>query len=234
MSFGTLDHPIRWLLVLHALAGLIALLFFSIPLFTKKGGKLHIRTGWIYIFSMVIVGFTTFIIAPWRAFYDPSRTQDSQGFAVFLFFISILTLSSIWFGLRVLKFKERKDSNKQLLQIGPGILLIVCGVGTQFVGYFINNPLLMIFPFLGYTTAWGQIRYWIKTPQEKKHWLYSHINGMGVACISTVTAFLVTALPRISNASLFHSPILWIAPGVIGGFLASKLIARYKAKFEDS
>jgi uncharacterized membrane protein len=195
MKFEIIQNPIRWLFLFHIICGAVALCVFMIPLLSKKGGKLHIKMGWLYTYAMVFVGLSAFIITPWRAFFDEARTTSSVGSSAFLFFISAFTLSALWSGLRVLKFKKRESANTELAQVAPPIGLIVLGIATQILGYFLQYPLLIIFPFLSHFVAKDQLKYWLSSPKEKMHWWYFHMNGMFTACIATVTAFLVTAIP---------------------------------------
>ncbi len=182
---------------------------------------------------MIFVGTSALIITPWRAFFDPVRTDSSIGFAVFLFFIAVFTLSALWAGLTVLKFKKRNAPSQEFRHIGPPILTIVFAAITQMVGFKLHNTLLMVFPFIGYFTAKAQLEYWLKAPAEKMHWWYFHMSGMFTACIATITAFLVTAAPRIWPMQIMESPLLWMAPGLILGTVLSRWTVFYKKKFGD-
>ena len=234
MKFEIIQNPIRWLFLFHAICGALALCVFMIPLLSKKGGKIHVKVGWLYTYAMVFVGASAFIITPWRAFFDETRTESSIGFAAFLFFIAAFTLSSLWNGLRVLHFKKREMPNRQWAQIAPPIVLIVLGLATQALGYFHHNILLITFPFLSHFSARDHLKYWLGSPKEKMHWWYFHMNGMFAACIATVTAFLVTAIPRIfPNNSIAESPVLWIAPGLILGTILNRWTKSYRAQFGD-
>lgn len=232
MTFQTELSPIRWLFLAHALAGAIALLLLWVPLLTKKGAKTHVRTGWVYTGAMSFVVLSTFVITPWRALVDPARTQESLTFAIFLAFIAVFTASALVHGLIVLKYKNRTAPSTSLIHVGLPKLTIVAGLATQLIGLKFQSMLLMIFPVLGHSTALGQLKYWRAAPAEKMHWWYQHMAGMFVACIATVTAFLVTALPRFVPEA--RSPLLWIAPGLILGTLSSRWTARYRAQFEKA
>ncbi len=233
MNFVTIQNSMRWFFLLHALAGAIALVVFLIPLLSKKGSRLHVQMGWIYTYAMIFVGLSAFVITPWRAFIDETRTTESISFAAFLFFISAFTLSALWNGLIVLKLKNRKSPSHAALHIGPPMILLVLGIATQILGFFLNDVLLMTFPFLSHVTAINQLRYWLKETNGKMHWWYFHMNGMFTACIATVTAFLVTALPRVWPGPISQSPILWIAPGLILGTILNRWTASYELKFGD-
>jgi hypothetical protein len=232
MNFQHLDHPIRWLFLFHAVGGALALFIFVIPLATRKGGKLHVRTGWIYTGAMIFVGLSAWVITPWRIFFDSARTPSSVGFAIFLAFIVVFTFSSLWDGLHVLKHKARTVPSPTLANIGPPLLVMMSGLFTQALGVRLHSVLLMVFPLISYVGSYQQIRYWSRAPTERMHWWYVHMSGMITACIATVTAFLVTAAPRIWPNELTRSPLLWIAPGIILGQLAKKWKASYKQKFE--
>jgi uncharacterized membrane protein len=234
MTFSTFDNPIRWLFLAHAIAGALALLVLAIPLISKKGGKLHVKAGWIYICAMVFVGVSAFIITPWRVFFDPAKTVSSENFSIFLFFISIFTLSAISYGLTSLKSKQRKAPSRSVIHLGPPIATMLVGLIVQIIGFKSQNVLLMAFPFLGHTTSKSQLQCWLKTPTEKMHWWYAHMNGMFVACIATITAFLVTAVPRIWPGPISNSPILWIAPGVILGTILNRWTSSFRAKYEKA
>lgn len=235
MKFELIQHPIRWIFLFHAISGAVALGVFIIPLLSRKGGQLHVKIGWLYTFAMVFVGVSAFIITPWRAFFDEARNASTIGFSAFLFFISAFTLSSLWNGLRVLKFKKRETANTHWLQIAPPVVLIALGLAIQVLGYFLKDVLLMAFPFLSHFVAKDQIKYWLSTPNEKMHWWYFHMSGMFSACIATVTAFLVTAIPRVfPDSSIAKSPLLWISPGIILGLVLNKWTLAYRKKFGDN
>jgi len=141
MTFQDLQNPMRWTFLFHALCGVVALGVLLIPLFSKKGGRLHIRAGWVYIYAMIIVCFSAFIITPWRVLFDEQRTIRTQGFSVFLFFIAVFTLSALYFGVISLRFKQRDKPSKALGHIAPPIMLIAFGIITQVIGAKLGSTL---------------------------------------------------------------------------------------------
>ncbi len=233
MVFFTLVGPIRWTFLFHAIAGSLALALLMVPLLSKKGGTLHVRTGWIYTVLMVMVGVTALVITPWRMNSDPHRNPETQSFAIFLAFIAVLALSSLWFGLIALKHKTRKTGTIAPQFVLPPMLLGLFAGLVEFVGLQSGSSLLIVFPLLGFWISRKQIRYWTLAPVTRMHWWYAHMNGMSIACISTVTAFLVTALPRIWPSDITRSPVLWVAPGVIMGSIFSRWQKSYALQFKD-
>lgn len=231
MSFLTLESPIKWIFIVHIIGGAIALAIFIVPLLSKKGGSIHVKTGWVYSFAMGAVTLTAFIITPWRMFFDPEKTSQSQLFSIFLFYISFFTVAMLLHGILVLKFKNRKIPLKSFTYLALPILTVLLGVSVQWIGYRADHTLLMIFPLLGHGAAIAQLRYWLTTPKLKMHWWYEHMNSMFGACIATITAFLVTAIPRIIPGST-ENIFLWITPGIVLGTISNRWIASYKAKYE--
>jgi len=68
----------RLLPLTHIISGTLALITFWLPMNAKKGGKLHTRSGWAYIFAMVGVAITALLMGVWRLFFDPQATPASH------------------------------------------------------------------------------------------------------------------------------------------------------------
>lgn len=233
LEFLKLESHIRWIFLLHAVAGTVALAVFIFPLISKKGSKIHIQYGWVYTGAMLIVILSAFLITPWRVLWDPNKTNASITFSIFLFYISVFTLSAITYGLQALKAKNRKEASNLFIHLGPPITTIFIGVLIQGIGIKFQNYLLIGFPFLGHLTSKSQLQYWLKPPTLKMHWWYAHMEGMFVACIATITAFLVTAIPRIWPGQFAESPLLWMAPGLILGIILNRWTHKSKSYFEN-
>lgn len=233
MSFATLDSPLRWLFLAHAIAGLVALLTVGIPLATKKGGRLHVRAGWVYTAAMLVVALSAFLITPWRIAFDPARSSTSIGFSAFLFFISAFTVCALLFAFLPLRAKARQTPSRAPLHLAPPLLLITLAAATQLVGFFLSSPLLMIFPLIAHLNAFGQLRYWLRAPTTRLHWRYAHMDGMFTATIATITAFVVTVIPRFVEHPWAQSPVLWIAPGAILGTIFNRWAASDRKRLES-
>jgi hypothetical protein len=121
-----------------------------------------------------------------------------------------------------------------LIHIGPSAALVIAAIVVEIVGIQSGSPLLIAFPFVGLSVARAQLKYWLNAPTEKMHWWYAHMEGMCSACIATITAFLVTAVPRFTDAAIFKSPILWIAPGLILGLVFNRWMKSYRIQFGDA
>ncbi|RYZ75625.1 MAG: hypothetical protein EOP06_32175 [Proteobacteria bacterium] len=216
---------------LHIFAGALALCCFLIPLFSKKGGRVHSVSGWVYAGGMVLVAVTAFGITPWRYFVDPHRTQASMGFALFLFFISLFALTALQQGLYVFRAKARVTP-----LIAPGSIILpmtltVASLAMLYVGFQSKSWLYGAFSLLALRTAYKQVTYWRMPPTRPMHWFFFHLENMFTSCIATVTAFAVTALPRIIPGSRFDSIWIWLAPTLILVPWMLRFIRKYEKKF---
>ncbi|MGB3589435.1 MAG: DUF2306 domain-containing protein, partial [Tunicatimonas sp.] len=77
-------------LILHIIAGFIALTVGVVPFAAKKGGKLHNTTGRIFYYAMIFVAVSAFGLAIYR-------------FSPFLLMVGLLTLYSTVTGYRGLQ-----------------------------------------------------------------------------------------------------------------------------------
>ncbi|BCJ87579.1 DUF2306 domain-containing protein [Effusibacillus dendaii] len=135
-------------LVLHILAGFLALCIFWIPIVTKKGGKLHNRIGWIYVAAMSAVSLSALYLAVYRIFFDVTSDANRVAFSWFLIFIAILSSATAWYGLRVLRFKNRKQAHRNPVDLLFPALLTLSGIAISAYGFVISFPLLKWFPII--------------------------------------------------------------------------------------
>ncbi|WP_312115588.1 DUF2306 domain-containing protein [Brevibacillus reuszeri] len=200
--------------LVHIIAGFTALLVFWIPIVTKKGGKEHLRSGWVYVVAMGAVAVSALIMGIWRIGFDPDKTVESVAFAWFLIFISILSSATAWYGVRVLRFKNRKAAHRQIVDVMFPALLVGSGAAISIYGAVIHFPLLTWFPLVGIFLGASQLIYWLRTPKARMHWWFEHMGGMLGCCIATITAFTVFGAPRLLNISSVH-PLVWFIPTIV-------------------
>lgn len=203
----------KHILYIHIFFGVMALLTFWIPLFAKKGSRIHIFGGRSYVTSMCMVAFTASILCSLRLI-NPNSTANEIQFAWFLLFISFLASSCAWYAIRVWHFKERTLPHYNILDISIAFILVISSIAMAGYGYINQDLLLTVFPLIGVFLGLGQLYYWLSTPTLKMHAWYQHMTGMFSCVISTLTAFAVVGFPR-----LFHIErmdwILWFGPTMI-------------------
>lgn len=213
--FNSYPFPISLAVLAHIMGGTVALALFMVPLLSKKGGRAHVKSGWIYAAGMMIVSLSAFTITPWRFFFDPSRTDASRSFAFFLFFIAIFSLTALQQGIVVFKYKKRASGVKNARTLLLPSLLFLISTFTAVFGVATSKWLFLAFGLLALRTAYRQIIYWRSSPKHQRDWWFFHLENMFICCIATITAFAVTAAPRIFPSSNLDSIWTWLAPTAV-------------------
>ena len=201
-------------LILHISAGFSALLTFWLPLVLKKGGKWHILIGWFFVAMMAIVSVTATGMAFLRIFIQSDTTPERFSFSIFLLFIAVLSSSTAYYGLRVLRFKRKAHQHHHFGDLAFSCFLFLAGLSCSIYGFTSGNTLISFFPFIGIFLGLGQLAYWLRPMPYKNSWLLEHIQGMIACSISKVTAFTVFGAPRLLGGN-FRSIYLWILPTIV-------------------
>src|SRR5712691_2225081 len=106
---GRMCRMMKMILYLHIAGGSAALLSMFIPLVAPKGGRTHRRAGWVFVSGMAIVSVTALALSAARYLFDPR--PEAKTFALFLFYIAILTGAGVSSGVRVLRAKNRTSAH---------------------------------------------------------------------------------------------------------------------------
>ena len=218
----------KTILAIHVAGGAAALLSMAVPLIARKGGRLHVRAGWVFVAGMTIVSVTALALSAARFFFDPRPQAQTAG--VFLFYVAILTGAGVSAGMRALRGKRRTAASRHPWDIGLAALLTATGLGMAAYGVMLRVPLFVIFSAVGIANGVGQLRYWLRPPTSTMHWWYEHMSGMLGACIAATTAFLVNNAGNLGLSNL--SLVVWLTPAIVGGPATAVWRAYYRRKFE--
>ncbi|WP_062512935.1 hypothetical protein [Halobacillus sp. KGW1] len=213
-------------LFLHIAAGFSALLLLWIPLFTKKGGKVHNRFGWLFVIAMTIVSVSAASLAIIRIFFQPDTSPERMAFSTFLLFISLLSATTAYYGIRVLRFKKKEAVHRHPLDLAASFSLLFGAVCCMTYGFAIGNGLISYFPIIGLFLGGSQLAYWLRPMRHKRSWIIEHLVGMLSCSISTITAFTVFGAPRLLNLDQGNF-LLWLLPTMI----FTPLIAYFTRKY---
>jgi uncharacterized membrane protein len=196
----------------HIAAGAIALLVFWLPLVTRKGGRLHRRAGWVYVFSAAVVAVAGIVscarlasVGHWRA-------------GVFLAYVGAFAGASALLGVRALRTKQRTGPSRSAVDLVPPLLLIAGGVAIAILGVYQSRALFVLFAALGVAQGTTQLRFWLTRPSRGRDWFLAHMTAMGTSCITTTTAFFVVNAPRLGlrtfDVGLWAGPIVALSVGL--------------------
>ena len=215
------------LLAVHIAAGSIALASMIVPMIAAKGGRTHRRAGWVFVASMAVVSVTALIMSAARVLFDPR--PEAKAFALFLFYIAILTGNAVSVGVRVLRLKDRTAAHMHPWDVGLSALLTLTSIAMAVYGIATSSILFAAFSVIGIVSGVQGLYYWLRKPAGRMHWWFRHMSAMLGACIAATTAFLVVNAPQagFSRASL----IVWFTPAVVGTIATAIWTRYYRRRF---
>ena len=220
---------LKMILYLHIAGGSAALLSMFIPMVAPKGGITHRRAGWVFVSGMTVVSITALALSASRYFLDPR--PEAKAFALFLFYVAILTGNAVSVGLRALRTKKRTGPHTHPWDVGLASVLTVTSVTMATYGVTTSKPLFAAFSVIGLVTGTQSLYYWLRKPTDRMHWWFRHMSAMLGACIAATTAFLVVNAPAAGFPRT--SMIVWLAPTLVGTPATAIWTAYYKRRFSS-
>jgi hypothetical protein len=223
---ASLFQSLRWV---HIAAGSVALIVFWIPAIARKGGRTHVRAGWVYVVCMSVVVVTAFALSG-LVFSDPVAIRGvarplspaelsdflrrQRIFATFLAYLAGVTLASGWQGIWAAETKREPSTMRTPFSLTLNVAIILGGLAVFILGIkYGNGPLISLSP-LGPFIGGANLRYLLRGPKTPMHWWYEHLGSMVGTGIAGYTAFLVfggsrlfPALGRTQMRTLF-----WVLP----------------------
>jgi hypothetical protein len=221
---------LKMILYLHIAGGSAVLLSMFIPLVARKGGKTHRRSGWVFVGGMSLVSVTALALSAARYLLDPR--PEAKAFALFLFYIAILTGNAVSTGVRVLRTKDRTGAHTHPWDVGLTSLLTLTSIAMAVYGIATSSILFAAFSVFGLVAGVQGLYYWLRKPADRMHWWFRHMSAMLGACIAATTAFLVVNAPQagFSRASL----VVWFTPAIVGTIAIAIWTRYYRRRFAPS
>jgi len=228
----------RTVLVMHVAGGALGLLSMTFPLVARKGQRLHKVTGWAFTVGMSLSALTgmvmaaTWAIAP--AEFQPQSTPLAARLdGMFLFLIGCLTANALIQAVSAVRRKTESAPVAMLVRLSLGLLTLaaVCSIA---LGLAFNETLPLVFGVGSLGLAAQDALFTFRPLRSPMAWWYQHMNAMGTACISAVTAFLVLGARRWIGADVLgdHAWLLWLAPSALFVPLFQGWIVAYRRRFE--
>ncbi len=220
MNIPATAHIITWetwftmILIVHVLAGFLALATFWIPLATVKGSSRHIFGG-LFFLGAVGVAVICGIIMTLMRIRDPINPLPSLAHTTFFLYLCLFTAMAGWHGFRVFYLTGKSSPVSVRIEIILSSIVGIAGLVTAAIGLLSGDLLYTLFPFIGIGLALRQLRFWSSWPYEKfSIVMEEHMVSMLTCIIATFTAFCVIALPRIVFIGQ-DSLILWFGPTIV-------------------
>lgn len=204
-------------IIVHVIAGSIALLVGFIAILSNKGKKLHTKSGNLFLKLLLFVIITGLI-------------------GVFVFnrntFLLIITVLSAYYGFSGYRILQTKTNTPKLLDISVAIVSLI---SVSYFLYYFNSMGMYWSPVIVYSTVgalvmiitYDFLRYFIPKKMYKNMWLYEHIFKMIGAFTALLSAFSGTVFEN-------HQPYSQFLPSVFGTLLQIGFIIYYVRKFKKN
>lgn len=207
------------ILVVHIIAGTLALIAGLVAIITTKGGHRHTTAGRWYVLAMAVVVVTAVPLAV---------AIESW----FLLSIAVFTGYLVFAGVRVISRHRSKTKHLELVdKLGHGAMLlggagmvVAGGWSTAFMAVELG-PVIVVFGGTGVGLAIRELHTLSKPLPEQIPWFNRHIGFMGGAYIATVTAALTV------NLSMLPPLARWLAPTLIGVPCIILVTRKYESRF---
>ncbi len=201
-------ETIRFVLLLHVAAGSVALVTAALSIVTAKGQPLHRKVGTVYVFAMVVVSLTAWIVAVARP--NP-----------FLFLIASFSGALTLIGWRIATHRtgavDRIDRGAAAFATVTGILMILYGAWMVLGGAQIGIA-LAVFGVISVQSGVQSLGDLASGGLRGRVRIARHLQRMLGATIATTTAVLVQQVaPRLESIGA-PEPLLvlaWLAPTII-------------------
>lgn len=233
------------LLYLHILIGALCLLLFWVPVFSKKGSKLHNISGRGYYYSMLFIAASGIIMST-LVLIDPIAVYASTNplpadkvehfahtrrhFSSFLLLLSLLTWVTVRHAYGVLQAKADRQRLKTSEYQLPVMMLLLGAVYMLWSGWQSRTPLFMIFSVVAIFTAVNIWRYSWQKQLAERQWIIEHFSSMISSGIALYTAFFAAGGRRMLAGILIGH---WqIVSWVIAPLLGMLAIILFKKHFE--
>jgi uncharacterized membrane protein len=204
-------------LILHIIAGFIALVTGFISMLTAKGGKRHRFSGKIFFGAMTGVFITATFISIGKNL-------------VFLFMVGFFSYYLACAGYRRIHLKKLHLKQKPLFidwvvsltGIIAGLALVIFSI-TWFQDKGAWGIVPLSFGSFCLLSGIQDLSSFFYPPKDKQNWIVSHGVRMGASFAATFTAFVVVNV----NIGRAYNWILWVLPGVLIGIWISRVIKSF-------
>lgn len=247
-----------WLRTLHIVAAFLSLVVFWLPLLVRKGSRMHVVCGRVFVICATVALATVFAICACR-FMEPiglfppevqppdDQTADFvrvvQLLYAFLGALAFFTFVTLILAVRVV---QTRHAPERLTGRGTRFLLwtqvaISLALISLAVAHWVDKPTEVSCGvpigagFAGIGAAWWDLRFIAKPRTSPMFWWYKHMEFMLRTGIGFHTAFAVFVLTpwlgRLGRGSWALVP--WILPAAVGIPGVCLWIRHYQRQFGE-
>lgn len=238
-----LNLTVDTLLLAHVATGFVGLAAFWIPLFAKKGGRLHVRAGRVYTCCAYVVTVSAVVVSAGRIVayaargIGPADQPEPYGFALFLGYLGVVTFAMVRHAVRAVETRKQPATLRTPFHEALARAAIagsVTVIAFALAAWSDVSPILLGLSPIGLFAGRGMLRLMRNPGARRMGWFYSHLGYMLGGGIAFHTAFAVFGAQRFwaYDAAGPLAVVPWILPTVVGVPAVVLWIRYYRRKFE--
>lgn len=215
-----MDIIFKVFLIIHIISGAVGLFSGLLNVMRKKGDKLHVMVGRIFYISMLITGFSSFVLSILHTNY-------------FLFMVAVFTLYMVSTGKRYISMKMHHDDPlPNWIDWSISIVMFIVGVvfmglgATVLLRTNLFGLVFLLFGMMGVFFVFHDFKNYRGKSRTKNYWLLAHLQRMMGGFIASFTAFLVV------NASYLPTQIPGFIYWLLPTFIFTPFIIAWSRKYE--
>lgn len=222
-----LSLTISALVLAHVATGFVGLAAFWIPLFARKGGRVHVQAGRVFTYCAYVVTLSAVTAAAGRIAalqaqgLGPADRPETYGFALFLGYLGLATFATVRHAIRVVETRRSPETLRTPFHealawasiAGSAVVIaFALGVWTDV------SPILLGLSPVGLVTGSGMLRLMRRPGARRMGWFYSHLGSMLGGGIAFHTAFAVFGAQRLWAYDLAGplAVVPWLLPTAVG------------------
>ena len=215
------------LLAGHVATGFVGLVSFWVPLFARKGGRLHVLSGRVYTYCAYVVTGTAITVSIGRIVghigngVSLAETPGAYAFSLFLGYLGVATFATVHHAIRVVETRRAPEELRtpfhEAVAWAPGVCS--AGIAVLALAFWSGmSPLLLALSPIGFILSWTMLRVVYDPAGRHMRWFYSHLGSMIGGGIAFHTAFIVFGAQRIYPYEMEGTLGLvpWVAPTLLG------------------
>lgn len=229
----------------HVATGFVGLAAFWIPIFARKGGRLHVQAGRVYAYCAYVVTLSAVTVSAGRIVsyqiqgIGLAEQPDLYGFALFLGYLGVVTFATVRQAMRVVATRRTPEKLRTPFHEGLGWASIAGSVTV--IAYALAvwsdlSPILLALSPIGLSIGSGMLRLMRNPGARHMGWFYSHLGSMLGGGIAFHTAFAVFGAQRFWAYELAgpFAIVPWILPTLVGIPAIIIWTRHYRRKFDPA
>ena len=233
------------LVLAHVASGFVGLAAFWVPLFARKGGRLHVQAGRVFTYCAYVVTLSAVTASAGRIAalqaqgLGPADRPETYGFALFLGYLGGVTFATVRHAIRVVETRKAPETLRTRFHealawasIAGSVTVVAFALGV----WTDISPILLGLSPVGLVTGSGMVRLMRRPGARRMGWFYSHLGSMLGGGIAFHTAFAVFGAQRLWAYELAGplAVVPWLLPTAVGIPAIVVWTRYYRRKFEPA